>query len=225
MTGGHEQAVMAGAQPLGWELERDCAQRLIQWLERLLRENARVNLTGVRSLDEGIPRLVLDSLALGLHIREHPLPSNAAVLDLGTGGGIPGVPLSIALPDLEMHLVESRQRKSEAVRRIAENLGLRLHVHRGRLSDLMRRKVVPTSAFGLITSRAVGPLESIVKEAAPALAPGGVLVCWKSRNLEQAETTAGERAAQRAGLIPLPELVYDAYKPARLVRYAMEPSP
>lgn len=204
---------------VGVELDEARAATLLAWRDRLLEENSRVNLTGVRDPEDAVPRLIVDSLAVAADLAERPLPAHSKVVDLGTGGGVPGVPLAIAYPELEVHLVESRVRKADAVRRITNDLGLDVSIHRGRLGELLRQGTLPARGFDLVVVRAVAALGLLVKEAAPALKPGGRLVCWKADDLDPSERTAGDQAAARAGLTRLDDLVYSSYKPSRLVRY------
>jgi hypothetical protein len=69
----------------------------------------------------------------------------------------------------------------------------------------------------------VGVLADIIEEAVPALRPpSGTLLCWKSASLGDQERRAGDKAASRCGLVPLPDLSYESYKPCLLVRYRRE---
>jgi 16S rRNA (guanine527-N7)-methyltransferase len=219
--------LIGAARALGFSLADETGRSLVTWLKRLLDENKRINLTGIEGLEEAADRLAADSLAVGLHLAEHPLAPGSAVLDLGTGGGIPGIPLALARPELHHHLVESRRRKADAVRRIVQDLGIpNVTVHGVRLRELLQR---PGGAFSrsmaLVIVRAVGPLPDLVREAAPALAPGGCIVAWKSRDLSSDERTAGLAQATRAGLHPLSDIPYEAYKPSLLIRFQRSESP
>ena len=208
------------ARPLGWELSEDQGAALLGCLRALLDENRRLNLTAVRTEEEALDRLVLDSLALGLHIRDLGGAAVPGLLDLGTGGGVPGLCLACVLPDTRIHLVEARRRKLEAVERVARGQGLaNVTCHLGRLDELLRRRPSPVpGSVEVVTARAVGPLGDLVAQAAPVLASGGILVCWKG-DVADAERADGDRRARATGLVPLPDLPYRSYKPCRLVRY------
>lgn len=209
------------ARPLGWELDDARAEALLRWRDRLLQQNLRVNLTSVRDPEETVPRLILDSLAIGLHLAEFPLEKGDTVCDLGTGGGLPGMPLAIVRPDLSLTLVESRLRKVDAVRRIANQLRIgNVDIRRGRLSELASEDPGLQSAFGLVTARAVGSLAEMIVESAAIIAPGGTLVVWKGDDLDEAQRAEGVTAANSAGLTPLDDITYDVYRPSRLVRYS-----
>ncbi|MAB88736.1 MAG: 16S rRNA (guanine(527)-N(7))-methyltransferase RsmG [Planctomycetes bacterium] len=214
-------ALVEATRPLGWEIDAARAEALLRWRDRLLQQNLRVNLTGVRDPDEAIPRLVLDSLAIGLHLAERPLEKGATACDLGTGGGLPGMPLAIVRPDLSLTLVESRLRKVDAVRRIANQLRIgNVDIRRGRLSELAAEDPGLQAAFSLVTARAVGSLAEMIVESADIIAPGGSLVVWKGDDLDDTERSEGASAANSAGLTALDDITYDVYRPSRLVRYS-----
>lgn len=206
-----------GAKRYSVELDASTADALLRYRDLLLQENRRVNLTGVRDPAEAIERLLLDSLAVGLHLRETAAgPLRAA--DLGSGGGLPGLVMAIAFPRMELHLVESRRRKGEALLRLASAMGVegRVHVHIDRLRNLAALR----GAFQVVTARAVGALPLLIREAAPFLSPeGGTLVAWKSAPPDEAEARLAAPAARRYGLSEIPPIPYDSYKPCRLVRY------
>ncbi len=214
-------ALLEAARPLGWELDAARAEALLRWRDRLLQQNLRVNLTAIREPDEAVPRLILDSLSIGLHLAEHPLEKGGTVCDLGTGGGLPGMPLAIVRPDLSLTLVESRLRKVDAVRRIANQLRIgNVDIRRGRLSELAAEDPGLQSAFALVTARAVGSLAEMIVESATIITPGGDLVVWKGDDLDDTERADGVAAAGSAGLTPLDDITYDIYRPSRLVRYS-----
>jgi len=213
------QDLVNRAEGLGFTLSEAVATTLLAWRDCLLEEGQRINLTGVRDPEEADSRLILDSLAVLRHV-DPASPGIRRVLDLGTGGGVPGVPLAIARPDLDVALVESRQRKCDAVERIVATMGLaNARVLRGRLNELLRSHTDLEHGHDLVVCRAVGSLEDVLRTAYPALAPNGVLVMWKSDPLDPDEERAGEARAARLGCERLDDLVHDAYKPSRLVRY------
>ena len=143
-------------------------------------------------------------------------PAGTALVALGGYGRGDLCPES----DLDVALVESRQRKCDAVERIVATMGLaNARVLRGRLNELLRSHTDLEHGHDLVVCRAVGSLEDVLRTAYPALAPNGVLVMWKSDPLDPDEERAGEARAARLGCERLDDLVHDAYKPSRLVRY------
>lgn len=110
----------------------------------------------------------------------HPaIPIGCAVTDIGSGAGLPGVVLAIIRPDLTMTLVEPMQRRSDFLRTVVAELGL------GNTSVLRARadELVGVVSADVVTARAVGPLDQLVRWSIPLLASGGVLVALKGRSI------------------------------------------
>lgn len=125
------------------------------------------------------------------------LPTPGRLLDIGSGGGLPGIVIAVVRPDLEVHLLEATGKKAAFLERTAQDLGLAVQVHHGRAEDLA---VPPLRAsFDLVTARAVAPLDRLVGLAAPFLAPGGSLHALKGDRWPEELAAAGP-AIHRAGL-------------------------
>lgn len=211
----------AGARRMGLDMDPRRTRILLRYLEELLEAGRRVNLLGTRDPGAAVERHLVDSLAFGLHLEEVPLQRRDAVLlDLGTGGGFPGVPAAVALPGCLVHLVEGRGRKAAAVARCIRSAGIpNARVQHGRLADLLRAGALAPASAHLVLARAVGPLDRLVREAAPVLAPGGALLAWKSPAVEGRERRAGERAAAARGLEPMEAIPYVSDAASLLLRY------
>ena len=221
-----ETTLAAGSSALGWALDRGQVARLISYLRGVLAAGRHVNLLGPTSFEDAVTRHLLDSLALGPHLREVSGPAAGTLLDLGSGGGFPGVPLAIALPEWRVHLVEGRGRKVAAVTGIVGELGIgNVRAHRARLAELLLTDEGQglAAAGDVVTARAVAPLGDLVREAAAALRPGGTLVCWKATTLGAEERTEGLRRAEARGLEALPDLHYRSDQDRILVRYRRAP--
>ena len=120
------------------------------------------------------------------------------VADLGSGAGLPGLPLAIALPGASVALVESASRKGAFLERaIAACQVPNARVVHKRIEEWPEG----LAAFDLVTARALAPLEVVVEYAAPLLAVGGTLVAWRGRRDADAEQAAA-RAAEQVGLEP-----------------------
>jgi 16S rRNA (guanine527-N7)-methyltransferase len=151
--------------------------------------------TAVRDPIKVIDDHLADSLiALDLE----PVSAARALADLGSGAGVPGLPLAIALPGAGVTLVESAARKCTFLERTAALCELgNVRVVNARVEDWPDG----IGACDLVTARALGPLEVVVEYAAPLLALGGTLVVWRGRRDSAAED-AGARAAAEVGLEP-----------------------
>src|SRR5690606_5387455 len=112
------QRLRAGLTALGLELDASVIERQLDYLDLLLRWNAAYNLTAVRDAGEMVTRHLLDSLAV------LPFVSGESLADLGTGAGLPGIPLALAKPGLKVHLVDSNGKKSRFLREAVRQLKL-----------------------------------------------------------------------------------------------------
>ena len=139
-----------------------------------------------------VPRL-WDRHLLNCAVIEDAFPHGAVVADLGSGAGLPGIPLAIARPDLIMHLVEPMQRRTEWLRLAVAGLGLdNVTVHRGRAEELRGELVTP-----YVTARAVARLATLATWTREILEPGGLLVAMKGA---RAQTELEEDRARLARL-------------------------
>ena len=141
----------------GIEASPTQVEQLAAYREALLRWNERLNLTRHEDLSAFVVRDVWDSWQLAQH-----LAPGERVLDVGTGGGVPGIPVAILRPDLEVSLCESVGKKAEAVAAIVAELGLPVTVYAGRAEDL-----VAEHPFHTLVARAVGPMWKILKWVQP----------------------------------------------------------
>jgi 16S rRNA (guanine527-N7)-methyltransferase len=124
--------------------------------------------------------------------------SAARIADLGSGAGVPGLPLAISMPRAEVSLVESASRKTAFLKRAV----VACEVTNARVVHA-RAEAWPEgiASFDVVTARALAPLEVVVEYAAPLLVLGGTLVAWRGRRDPAAEGVAA-RAATEVGLEP-----------------------
>jgi 16S rRNA (guanine527-N7)-methyltransferase len=110
------------------------------------------------------------------------------IADLGSGAGLPGLPLAIALPTATVHLVESATRKCEFLRRAVRACDLtNVEVVHARIEEW-------TASVDVVTARALAPLEVVAEYAAPLLRIGGTLVAWRGQRDPRAEAAAAKAA-------------------------------
>jgi 16S rRNA (guanine527-N7)-methyltransferase len=101
------------------------------------------------------------------------LPEGVRLLDIGSGGGLPGIVVALARPDLEVHLLDATKKKCAFLEEACAALAVPATVHHGRAEDLARGPL--GHSFDVVTARAVAPLERLVPWAAPYLRSGGRL--------------------------------------------------
>lgn len=158
----------AGLATLG--LDPALAPPMLDYLALLVRWNRTYNLTAIREPHEMVTLHLLDSLALAPH-----LDGVARLADLGAGAGLPGIPLALARPGLQVELVESNGKKARFMRQAVRTLGLAnatVHECRAEALDLPGR-------FDAITARALATLADIVAVGGHLLRPGGRLLALK----------------------------------------------
>ena len=153
-------------------LDTALATPLLAYLALLTRWNATYNLTAIRDPDAMVTRHLLDSLAL------HPYVQPGALADLGTGPGLPGIPLAIAKPELQVTLVESNGKKARFLREAVRQLKL----GNARVAETRAEALAEPGAYTQITARALDTLDGIVAVGGHLLAPHGRLLAMKGVN-------------------------------------------
>ncbi len=162
----------AGLRELG--LATELATPLLAYLALLARWNRTYNLTAVRDPQEMVGRHLLDSLAMHGFV-DALAARGGSLADLGTGPGLPGIPLAIVKPGLKVTLVESNGKKARFLREAVRQLGLGdVRVAESRIEALAE-----PGAYDAITARALATLAMIVELGGHLLKPDGVLLAMK----------------------------------------------
>jgi 16S rRNA (guanine527-N7)-methyltransferase len=152
------------------------AAALAEFVAQLLRWNAVYNLTGVRGADEVIDRHLVESLAL------RPLLEGKRIADVGSGGGLPGLPLAIAEPERAFTLIESRAKRVRFLRHVVGELKLEnTVVAHSRAEDLH-----VDQPFDTVLARAVAPPAELLGLCRNLTAPGSVLLLLTASHLQDA---------------------------------------
>ena len=182
-----------GLVALGLDLPPSAQEKLLAFAALLGKWNKVYNLTALRDAEQVISHHLLDSLAVLPH-----LDGAKRLADIGSGGGLPGIPLAIARPDLQVALVESNQKKSAFEQQAKIELGLaNVSVHCERVEAWQ-----PEEKCDVVVSRAFSDIAEFVKLSGHLLAEGGALLAMKGVHPyeEIAQLPAGWRVAE---VIPL----------------------
>ncbi|MCP4128442.1 MAG: 16S rRNA (guanine(527)-N(7))-methyltransferase RsmG [Gammaproteobacteria bacterium] len=164
-----ESQLESGLRQIGLKPSQDQQHRLLEYLALLMKWNQTYNLTAIRDPEEMVPRQLLDSLSI------LPLIRGRRILDVGTGAGLPGVPLAICRPDASFTLLDSNGKKTRFVQQAKLELGLEnLEVQHSRVEQL-----ADAVGFDTITTRAFAALPKIVELTAGLLADEGILLAMK----------------------------------------------
>jgi 16S rRNA (guanine527-N7)-methyltransferase len=166
------QALDRGLNELSLDLPSGGRDKLLAYVELLAKWNRIYNLTAIRDPLEMVTHHVLDSLSVLPHL---PLGPDAAVADVGSGGGLPGIPLAIARPQWRVSLNDAIEKKAAFLMQAKIELALaNVRVHEGRAE-----RWHPDHPFELVISRAFAELRDFMKVCTHLVAEGGWLAAMK----------------------------------------------
>ncbi len=182
---------------------------LAGYLELLQQWQRHLNLTGLRDIEQLVDVLILESLDF---LQGAFLSGSKRVLDLGTGAGMPGIPLAICQPQLDMTLLDRSQKKMLFVRRVLSRLQLshcrtEIDTAEGLSHRLQPASHMPDERFDAVVTRGVGTVSHLLSLAGPLLRPGGVLLLRKplqTPELEAAAPVLVSGAWTEVETVPLP---------------------
>lgn len=171
------ETLKKGIEAGDWSVAEADQLKLIDYIEQLHKWNLVHNLTAVREPLEMVKRHLLDSLVL------LPYLSNQSVLDVGTGAGLPGIPLAICRPDCSWVLLDSNQKKINFVQHMVLSLAL------NNVTAVCARVEAyrPESLFDLVVSRAFSSLAEFIKVGGPLCKTEGRLVAMKGADIDPSE--------------------------------------
>lgn len=182
----------------GYPVTPDEHALLARFVSELLAENDKLNLTAIRTPAAVWAVHVCDALALRPRLEAACVRS---LVDLGSGGGVPGIPLACVCPKIEVALVDSTNKKVAAMGRIVASLGLTTNARAvaGRGEQLARTPDF-RGRFDALTARAVAKLPELIPFAAGFVRPGGSFWFYKTPAAAEGEIAAAASAARRARL-------------------------
>lgn len=192
----YDDALETGLESLGLTLAATARAAIDDQARLLLAWTAAINLTAIRDPAAVALAHVIDSLTALAVLRERGADR---FIDLGSGGGYPGIPLAAAYPAARALLLEPVAKKARFLSVVAEATGLTATVEAAAIrAEALAAERQHRGRWPAVTARAVGSLADLVELAFPLLAPGGCLIAWKRGDLDE-ELAAAERAIAALG--------------------------
>ena len=172
MTDRLEATLEQGLRDLALGVPANAQQNLLHYLHLIVKWNKHFNLSGITAIQEMVPLHLLDSLAIS------PYLEGERILDIGSGAGLPGIPLAIANPDKNFVLLDSNGKKTRFLFQVKVALELsNVEIVDARVDEYL--STADTGEFSLITCRAFSSISSIVKMIEKPLASGTKLLAMK----------------------------------------------
>ena len=175
-------------------LDKNAAEKLSRLIDRMLETNEKMNVTAIKDPDEVIFKHIADSATVIKHI-----PPKAKLLDVGTGGGFPALPIAILRPDVSVYALDSTAKKLKAIDETAEALELgNVKTVTGRAEEL-GKSVNYRERFDVVTARAVAALNVLTELCVPFVKVGGSFVAMKGSSAKEEVDLAKSCVVQLGG--------------------------
>lgn len=188
------ESLKAMAGEIGISLSSDMINQFDKYSHFLLEYNEKINLTAITDPAEIERKHFLDSLYL---LKEMDFPSNASLIDVGTGAGFPGLPLKIVRNDIHLTLLDSLNKRLIFLEQLSQMLGQDNQLVHGR-AEQMSHEIAYRESFDIATARAVASLSALCEYCLPYVKVGGVFAAYKGPDIEN-EAGYAKRAISLLG--------------------------
>ncbi|UCC16807.1 MAG: 16S rRNA (guanine(527)-N(7))-methyltransferase RsmG [Dehalococcoidales bacterium] len=211
------EKLVTGAEKLGLPLNQEQVGQFEEYCRELLDWNQRVNLTAITDYEEVQIRHFLDSLTICSVLDNSRPYENLNILDIGTGAGLPGIPLNIAITAIKLTLVEATRKKTEFLHYVSRILNLKnVEVITGRAEELAHNADY-RACFNTVVCRAVASMATLAELTLPFCPAGGTVIAPKkgdirkeiNQALKAIETLGGSLREVR--LVEISDLIDDRY--------------
>lgn len=180
-------------------LEADKAEIFDKFARIFLKKNSRINLISKNDEKFLFEKHIFDSLAINLFLK---LKGEETLLDIGTGGGFPAVPIALLFDDLDVYALDSIRKKIKAIEEIKDELNIEnLHPICERAEKILQK-------FDYVTTRAVSSLDTVLKYAIPLLKKGGYFIAYKSKKATE-EIKEAEKTIKRLNIKLIKTIEYN----------------
>lgn len=176
------EALEIEAKQIEIELTKEQIEKYYNYMNLLLEWNEKINLTAIINPKEIILKHFVDSLTIAKYIK-----NDEKLIDVGTGAGFPGIPLSIVKENTDIVLLDSLNKRINFLQEVKENLRLEnITIIHGRAEEFGKNKK-ERETYDIATSRAVAPLNILLEYLLPLVKVGGKAICMKGSNIEEIE--------------------------------------
>ena len=179
MEGSMKELLVSAMAQAGVALTPAQQEQFLEYYRLLIEWNEKMNLTAITEAADVFQKHFADSLAAAPYVKQ-----GAALIDVGTGAGFPGVPLLILRPDLKVTLLDSLQKRLRFLEEVCSRLGLSARLVHARAEDAGRDSGL-RGTFDCAVSRAVAPLPVLLELVTPFLKVGGLALCYKGPGLSE----------------------------------------
>ncbi len=190
----NREAFLEKAKASGFQITAEQLERFVIYSDTLAEFNSKMDITAVTEEDEWLDRHFIDSI---IALNMIPFGEKSKVIDVGTGGGFPGIPLLIMRPDIQMTLLDAQQKRTVFLDACLKRMGLTANVMHSRAEDAARQPAC-REQYDLAVSRAVAATPVLMELMIPFVKVGGCAVAWKGPGIYE-EIPAVTKASRILG--------------------------